>query len=159
MGSGSLADRAGAPLQRLLLSAVEMGEMRCAGTPHQLALALGVMSSPSNDAQRMSVRFSWGAEARQADILPCFVVGELVKRTPHAPWDVKGRALDLAEPDGGPRGELSPNPARDALANENSHHGDLLILPGSAEISHGGSSGLKTLTWWRYAAVRFPNAL
>lgn len=34
----------------------------------------------------------------------------------------------------------------------------VLVLNGSAEIHAGGTSGLKTITWWRHAADNLPNA-
>jgi hypothetical protein len=115
------------------------------------------MSSPGHVAQRTALRVTWGTIARRASILPCFVVGHAVKRTPRAPWD-KRRTKELNEPDGGPHGELTPNPALDDLASEHAQHGDVLVLPGSAEIQQGGTSGLKTLPWWRHAAEKLPGA-
>ena len=80
-----------------------------------------------------------------------------VKRTPRAPWDPK-HAAELLEPDGGPHGELSPLPLAAAIRAEHAKFGDVLMLPGSTEIHQGGTSGLKTLTWWRHAVAHLPNA-
>ena len=115
------------------------------------------MSSPMHREQRVAVRATWGSVA-PTTILPCFLVGKLIKRTPRAPWDVR-HAAELAEPDGGPKGELSPNPAADSLAKEHAAHGDVLVLEGSAEIHQGGTSGLKTLTWWKHVAAKLPNVV
>ena len=113
------------------------------------------MSSPSHVAQRIAVRSTWG-RSHPSLILPCFLVGKVVKRTPKAPWD-KRRAMEAAEPDGGPKGEISPNPSAAALAQEHARFGDVLLLEGSAEIHAGGTSGLKTLTWWWHVRDHFPN--
>jgi hypothetical protein len=129
----------------------------CEGTTLPLRLVVGVMSRPSNVGQRMAVRVTWG-RALPDVILPCFLVGKQVKRTPRSPWD-KRRAAEAAEPDGGPKGELSPNPAAASLAAEHATHGDVLVLDGSAEIHSGGTSGLKTLTWWRHVAATMPNVV
>jgi hypothetical protein len=64
----------------------------------------------------------------------------------------------MAEPDGGPKGELSTNPATSSLQREHARFGDVLLLEGSAEIHQGGTSGLKTLTWWKHVAAHLPNA-
>ena len=128
---------------------------RCDGTSDTLRLAVGVMSRPPNVEQRVAVRKSWGRESPA--VLACFLVGALVKRTPRSPWD-RRRAAEMAEPDGGPRGELSPLPEADAIRKEHEQHGDVLMLPGSAEIHAGGTSGLKTLTWWRHVTAHMPNA-
>ena len=127
----------------------------CDGTAAHLMLAVGVMSRPGNTGQREAVRVTWG-RAMPSQILPCFLVGALVKRTPRSPWD-KRRAAEAAEPDGGPKGELTPNPALAALREEHAHFGDVLVLAGSAEIHAGGTSGLKTLTWWKHVAAHLPN--
>ena len=128
---------------------------RCEGTTDALRLVVGVMSRPPNIEQRVAVRSSWGLES--AAVLACFLVGEQVKRTPRSPWD-KHRAAEQAEPDGGPRGELSPLPEAEAIRQEHAKHGDVLMLPGSAEIHAGGTSGLKTLTWWKHVTAHMPNA-
>lgn len=128
---------------------------RCEGTHDALRLAVGIMSSPTHIEQRIAVRGSWGRESQA--VLVCFLVGAVVKRTPRSPWD-KHRAAERAEPDGGPKGELMPNPHADALRQEHAQTGDVLVLPGSAEIHAGGTSGLKTLTWWRYVTAKMPNA-
>ena len=60
---------------------------RCEGTDAPLFLAVGVMSRPANVGQRMAVRVTWG-RATPDLILPCFLIGEQVKRTPRAPWDI-----------------------------------------------------------------------
>ena len=130
---------------------------RCEGTDAPLFLAVGVMSRPANVGQRMAVRVTWG-RATPDLILPCFLIGEQVKRTPRAPWD-KRRPQEMAEPDGGPKGELSPNPSKDALAAEHAIHRDVLVLPGSVEIHQGGTSGLKTITWWRHVSAKMPNVV
>lgn len=127
------------------------------GTAEALFLAVGVMSSPSHASQRIAVRKTWGRTA-PTQILPCFLVGKLVKRTPRAPWD-KRRGAEMAEPDGGPKGELTPNPATAALQQEHAQHGDVLVLEGSVEIHQGGTSGLKTLTWWKHVAAKLPNVV
>ena len=128
---------------------------RCDGTSEALRMAVGVMSRPPNVDQRVAVRKSWGRESPA--VLACFLVGAVVKRTPRSPWD-KRRVAEMAEPDGGPRGELSPLPEADAIRKEHQQHGDVLMLPGSAEIHAGGTSGLKTLTWWRHVTAHMPNA-
>ena len=128
---------------------------RCEGTHDALRLAVGIMSSPTHTEQRIAVRSTWGRESQE--VLVCFLVGAVVKRTPRSPWD-KHRAAERAEPDGGPKGELMPNPHADALRQEHARTGDVLVLPGSAEIHAGGTSGLKTLTWWRYVTAKLPNA-
>ena len=129
---------------------------RCDGTTDQLRLAVGIMSRPTNEVQRIAVRDTWAGTA-PASVLHCFLVGAVVKRTPRAPWD-KRRAEEMAEADGGPKGEISANPYASALSDEHAKHGDVLVLPNSAEIHQGGTSGLKTLTWWRHVATRLPNA-
>ena len=82
---------------------------RCDGTTDQLRLAVGIMSRPTNEVQRIAVRDTWAGTA-PASVLHCFLVGAVVKRTPRAPWD-KRRAEEMAEADGGPKGEISANPA------------------------------------------------
>ena len=57
-----------------------------------------------------------------------------------------------------PRGELRELPQLGALRQEASATGDLLLLNGSAEIDQGGTSGIKTLPWWRHAARNLPGA-
>ena len=137
--------------------AAAVASRRCEGTSEALRLVVGVMSRPSNIAQRVAVRVTWGSATPDV-ILPCFLIGAQVKRTPRAPWD-KRRPEEMAEPDGGPKGELSPNPAAAALAAEHASHGDVLVLAGSAEIHQGGTSGLKTITWWRHVAATMPNVV
>ena len=127
----------------------------CDGTPRQLRLAVGVMSSPSHTEQRVAVRSSWGGESTQ--ILACFIVGAIVKRTPLSPWNPH-RPAERALPDGGPKGELYPLVQAADLHAERARFGDVLMLNGSAEIHAGGTSGLKTLTWWRHASAQLPNA-
>ena len=146
---------AAASFSALSGSTAPASKVACDGTEASLWLAVGVMSSPSHAAQRVAVRSTWG-RSHESLILPCFLVGKLVKRTPRAPWD-KRHALELAEPDGGPKGELSPNPAAPALAAEHAQFGDVLVLEGSAEIHQGGTSGLKTLTWWWHVRDKLPN--
>lgn len=138
------------------VSSTRMATSRCDGTAASLRLAVGVMSSLGHTAQRVAVRGTWGG-SHPDSILACFLVGAVVKRTPRSPWD-KHRAAERAEPDGGPKGELSANPAAPALRAEHAAHGDVLLLEGSAEIHQGGTSGLKTLTWWRHVAAKLPNA-
>jgi hypothetical protein len=128
----------------------------CEGTVVPLRIVLGVMSSPTHTAQREAVRVTWGTSAPTA-ILHCFLVGAMVKRTPRAPWD-KRRAEEMAEPDGGPKGELTPNPHAAALRAEHARFGDVLLLEGSVEIHAGGTSGLKTLTWWKHVVATMPHA-
>ena len=134
-----------------------MSRAECDGTTAPLRLAVGVMSRPSNINQRVAVRVTWG-RATPDLILPCFLVGKVVKRTPRSPWD-KRRDEEKTEPDGGPKGELSLNPSLAELAAEHATHGDVLVLDGSAEIHQGGTSGLKTLTWWRHVTQKMPNAV
>ena len=128
---------------------------RCEGTTDQLRLAVGIMSRPTNVVQRIAVRDTW-ASTHGPLVLHCFLVGQVVKRTPRAPWD-KRRAEEMAEPDGGPKGELSANPHAADLAAEHAKFGDVLVLPGSSEIHQGGTSGLKTLTWWWHVRDKLPN--
>ena len=129
---------------------------RCEGTADILRLAVGIMSRPTNTMQRVAVRDTWAASA-PATVLHCFLVGAVVKRTPRAPWD-KRRPEERLEADGGPKGEISANPHTAALRAEHVKFGDVLVLAGSAEIHQGGTSGLKTLTWWRHVAAHLPNA-
>ena len=129
----------------------------CDGTSAPLTLAVGVMSRPTNTGQREAVRVTWGRSHPDL-ILPCFLIGKQVKRTPRSPWD-KRRAEEMAEADGGPKGELSANPSAVALAAEHTAHGDVLVLDNSAEIHAGGTSGLKTLTWWKHVALHMPNVV
>ena len=117
---------------------------------------LGAAHCDGRARQRMAVRVTWGRATPEV-ILPCFLIGQQVKRTPRSPWD-KHRAAEQAEPDGGPRGELSPLPEAEAIRQEHAKHGDVLMLPGSAEIHAGGTSGLKTLTWWKHVTAHMPNA-
>ena len=44
------------------------------------------------------------------------------------------------------------------LQAERSEFGDVLLLNNSAEIDAGGTSGLKTLPWWRHAMENLRNA-
>jgi len=128
---------------------------RCDGTTSALRLAVGIMSRPTNTPQRLAVRDTWAATAGPT-VLHCFLVGAVIKRTPRSPWDPR-RAEERAEPDGGPKGEILPNPHAVALAQEHSRFGDVLVLANSAEIHAGGTSGLKTITWWQHVATKLPN--
>ena len=127
----------------------------CDGTTTALRLAVGAMSRPSNAPHRAGVRSSWASVS--PSVLVCFIVGAQVKRTPRAPWDPK-HAAELLEPDGGPHGELTPLPLAEAIKAEHAEFGDVLMLAGSTEIHQGGTSGLKTLTWWRHAIAHLTNA-
>lgn len=151
----SVMSSAASSFSALSGSTAPASRVQCDGTTASLWLAVGVMSSPSHAAQRVAVRSTWG-RSHELLILPCFLVGKVIKRTPRAPWD-KRRPLERAEPDGGPKGELSPNPFAAALAAEHMQFGDVLLLEGSAEIHQGGTSGLKTLTWWWHVRDKLPN--
>ena len=114
------------------------------------------MSRPDNADQRAAIRRGWGHD--DTAVLACFVVGVLLKRTPANPWAPdKKKMLDRlqAVP---PRGQLSPLPQLALLQQEKQSFGDLLLLNGSAEIDAGGTSGLKTLPWWRHAVAHLPGA-
>ena len=121
-----------------------------------LALAVGVMSRPGNTDQRAAVRRGWGHD--DSTVLACFVVGVVLKRTPVNPWaPEKKKMLDRAQ-SVPPRGQLSALPQLADLVAEKQTFGDLLLLNGSVEIDAGGTSGLKTLPWWRHAVMLLPNA-
>ena len=133
-----------------------MYDARCQGTASALTLAVGVMSRPDHASQRAAVRRTWGRE--DPAVLACFVVGVVLKRTPVNPWaPERKKKMDMmmAIP---PRGQLSALPQLDSLSKERASFGDVLLLNGSAEIDAGGTSGLKTLPWWRHAAANLPNA-
>jgi hypothetical protein len=132
-------------------------DARCQGTAQPLRIAVGIMSRPGNVEQRAAVRRTWGRESPQA-ALACFVIGEQTKRTPLSPWAPakKKRAEDRKKSP--PRGELSPLPLLPALRAEREASGDVLLLNGSAEIESGGTSGLKTLPWWKHAATHLAGA-
>ncbi|KAL1511293.1 hypothetical protein AB1Y20_006098 [Prymnesium parvum] len=124
----------------------------CDGSSAPYRLLLGAMSRPSNSAHRAGVRATWARAS--PSLLVCFLVGDVKKLTPRAPWDPRPSQQPR------PRGELLPlDPEVDAaLRSEHLRFGDVLRLRGSAEIDSGGTSGLKTLTWWRHAARAFPHA-
>ena len=126
----------------------------CDGTTSSFSMAIGIMSSASHKTQRMAVRASWLSDSNE--VLGCFLVGAQLKQTPVAPWNKKRAEQDaLPVP---PRGQLSPLPQAAELAAEHERLGDVLVLNGSVEIAQGGTSGLKTLPWWRHAASRMPGA-
>ena len=134
-------------------------DARCQGTADQLQLAVGVMSRPLNGLQRAAVRRGWGHV--DPSVIACFIVGVIVKRTPVSPWAPEHkRQADLTRYEGmasPPRGEFIPLAELPALETERSRFGDVLLLNGSAEIDSGGTSGLKTLTWWQHAMEKLPN--
>ena len=133
-----------------------MRDARCQGTAEELSLAVGVMSRPGNADQREAVRRGWGHD--DPAVLACFVIGVLLKRTPVNPWAPERKKLLDSSQAVPPRGQLSPLPELDALTQERQSMGDVLLLNGSAEIDSGGTSGLKTLTWWRHAVTHLPRA-
>ena len=124
---------------------------RCQGTTEELQLAVGVMSRPAHPEQRAAVRRAWGHSDRS--VLACFVVGIMSKRTPVNPWAPERKKQADAKHAVPPRGQLSMLQELPALRREAKAAGDLLLLNDSAEIDSGGTSGLKTLPWWRHARV------
>ena len=131
-------------------------DARCQGTTDALILAVGVMSRPSHTDQRAAVRRTWGRE--DPSVLACFIAGVLLKRTPVNPWATERKKRLDAAMAVRPRGQLSKLPQLGALEQERQAFGDVLLLNGSAEIDAGGTSGLKTLTWWKHAVAQLPNA-
>ena len=102
------------------------------------------------------MRRGWGHD--DTSVLACFVVGTMLKRTPVNPWaPARKKQLDKAK-DVIPRGQLSPLPELESLKKERAELGDLLLLDDTAEIDSGGTSGLKTLPWWKHAVKNLPNA-
>ena len=133
-----------------------MIDRRCQGTSSDLTLAVGVMSRPLHADQRKAVRHAWGRADRS--VLACFVIGRRSKRTPVNPWAAAWKkAMDARHPIP-PAGQLSRLPMLPMLMEEQSTHGDVLLLNDTAEIDSGGTSGLKTLPWWRHAATMLPAA-
>ncbi len=128
----------------------------CDGTQETILLAVGVMSRPDRPDQRDALRHTWGLDDHA--VLPCFLVGKTVKRTPLPPWAAPAkRAKQNAEADP-PRGQTYALPQLANITLEHATYGDVLALDDSFEIEAGGSSGLKTLPWWRHASLRLPNA-
>ena len=133
-----------------------MADRRCQGTSSELKLAVGVMSRPIHADQRSAVRHAWGRADRS--VLACFVIGRRSKRTPVNPWAVAWKKAMDAKHAIPPSGQLSVLPMLPMLMEERNTHGDVLLLNESAEIDSGGTSGLKTLPWWRHAAFMLPAA-
>jgi hypothetical protein len=138
----------------------------CEGTHAPYRLAIGVMSRPSNAVHRAAVRKSWLRSSEH--VLGCFIVGALLKSTPRAPWDKKRHTGAMP----GWAGALRELPERAELRGEHERWGDVLMFNDTAEIGpllaprRGrtwadaaiGTSGLKTLPWWRHVAARLPRA-
>ena len=138
----------------------------CDGTDEWFRLAVGVMSRPGNFEQRVGVRDAWLRSSSQ--LIGCFVVGQMLKATPRAPWDKKPKKRPR-ERRAARLGELVELPTRSVLLAEHARYGDVLMLNDTAEIGPAhemekwaqaarGTSGLKTVPWWRHATRQLPNA-
>jgi hypothetical protein len=131
-------------------------DARCQGTLESLKLAVGVMSRPLHSDQREATRSTWGRQ--DLSVLTCFIIGVQSKMTPVNPWATDRKKAMEAKMSVQPRGQLSVLPHLSLLKKERDTMGDVLLLNGTAEIDSGGTSGLKTLPWWRHATLNLPNA-
>lgn len=130
--------------------------MQCIDGSTSVSIAIGIMSESSHLRIRNAIRQTWFQSLNSfPHINACFLLGMYVKRTPRASWDSRkkknGRRVN---------GVLNLNPWLPDLHLEQRTHRDSVILPHSAEIDcfGSGTSGLKTLPWWKYSVDRFPNA-
>lgn len=130
--------------------------MQCLDGSASVSVAIGIMSESSHVRIRNAIRQTWFQSLNSfPHISACFLFGMYIKRTPRASWDSRkkksARQVD---------GVLIPNPWISDLRLEQRKHRDSVILTDSAEIDcfGSGTSGLKTLPWWKYSVEKFPNA-